>query len=113
MNGFELVVSHGHLHQRIQLIGFFMHELLPVTKQVTQKPFPPWRRIDRLASAVVDDTDLFLIADPHRHISDSARYGLGSSRSQRTMREVNETCQKSLTVTKGCSGGRIGGTGIR
>src|SRR5690625_232375 len=82
MNGFELVVSHRHLHQWIQLIGSFMHELLPVTKQVTQELFPPWGRIDRLASAVVDDADLFLIADTHRHIADSARYGLGSSRSR-------------------------------
>src|SRR5690625_3954906 len=113
MNGFELVVSHRHLHQWIQLIGSFMHELLPLTKQVTHKPFPPRRRIDRLASAVIDDADFLLIADTHRHITNSARYGLGSSCSQRTMREVNETCQKRLTVTKGFSGGRIGGTGIR
>src|SRR5690625_7140255 len=81
MNGFELVVSHRHLHQRIQLIRSFMHELLPVTKQVTQELFPPWGRIDRLASAVIDDADLFLIADTHRHITDSARYGLGDRKS--------------------------------
>jgi hypothetical protein len=82
VDGFELVVAHGHADQRVQL-GLVVQKALPVGQHVAQAGFAFGRGVDHLAGAVVGELGARGAADVHVHALEGAADVHGGGGAQR------------------------------
>ena len=99
MDGFELVMTHGHADQRVQ-IGLLMQEALPVGQQVTQMRLALRRRVDHLARAVLDQLRARRAPDVHVRAFQGAAHLHGGDGAQRPLLERQKAAVQGGAVAQ-------------
>jgi hypothetical protein len=107
VDGFELVVAHGHADQGVQL-GLVVKEALPVGQHVAQAGFAFGRGVDHLTGAVVGELGARGAADVHVHALEGAADVHGGGGAQRPRLERLKALVQRGAVAQGFFGGRVG-----
>ena len=107
MNGFKLVVAHGHADQWVQL-GLVVQKALPVGQQFAQVGLALRRGVDHLTRAVVDELGSGGAADVHVHALEGLAHLHGGGGAQGPRLQRLKTLVQRGAVAQCLFGGGVG-----
>lgn len=97
MDGFELIVSHGHANEWIKIV-LAMHELLPIAQEFAKGLLAARRRIDDFAAERFANCDAWNLARRHFDCLDSGADSLRYADAKWAMFERAKALHKSLAI---------------